>query len=35
MNNRLTKVLDHSSGEVMECKWQELKAGDIVKVEKD
>jgi len=35
MNNRSSKVLDHISGEVISCKWQELKVGDIVKVEKD
>jgi phospholipid-transporting ATPase len=35
MNGRKTKVLDSSSGEARQCKWQDIRVGDIVKVEKD
>ena len=35
LNSRATKILDHESGETRDCKWQDIKVGDIVKVEKD
>jgi magnesium-transporting ATPase (P-type) len=35
MNDRRTKILDARSGEVKNCKWSDIRVGDIVKVEKD
>lgn len=35
MNDRRTKILDARSGEVRNCKWSDIRVGDIVKVEKD
>ena len=35
MNNQKSLVLDNSTGELKERLWQEIKVGDIVKVEKD
>ena len=35
MNNQKSLVLDHSTGEMKERLWSEIKVGDIVKVERD
>jgi len=35
MNNRDTKILERDSGQVRDCKWADIKVGDIIKVEKD
>jgi magnesium-transporting ATPase (P-type) len=35
LNTRPTRKLDRLQGEIVECKWEDLKVGDIVRVEKD
>lgn len=35
MNTRKSQVLNPNTGEMMTCMWEEIKVGDIVKVEKD
>jgi len=35
MNNRVTKIYDHTLGQVKEIKWKDVRVGNIIKVEKD
>lgn len=35
MNRKVSQVLDRDTQEFKECLWQDIKLGDIVKVEKD
>lgn len=35
LNTRPTRRLDRKTGEIAECRWEDLKVGDIVRVEKD
>jgi len=35
MNSRASKLLDMKTGTFVDCKWEDIHIGDIVRVEKD